>query len=69
MKESMIFPREEKRKYCSKRFWKIHGPAKNFRKPSAIRVYVAKKQMRYFRRINFQKLYLRLIEIVISQHS
>lgn len=45
------------------------GLRKNFRKPSAIRVYVAKKQMRYFRRINFQKLYLRLIEIVISRHS
>ena len=66
MKESMIFPREEKTEIL---FQKIHGPAKNFRKPSAIRVYVAKKQMRYFRRINFQKLYLRLIKIVISRHS
>ena len=71
MKESMIFPKRRKNgNIVPKNYWKNPwAVAKTYRKPSAIRVYVAKKQMRYFRRINFQKLYLRLIEIVISRHS
>ena len=65
MKEKYDFSKEKEKNgnIVPKRFWKDPwGLRKNFRKPSAIRVYVAKKQMRYFRRINFQKLYLRLIE-------
>ena len=54
MKESMIFPREKNGNIVPKDSGRSMGLRKIFRKPSAIRVYVAKKQMRYFRRINFQ---------------
>lgn len=69
MKESMIFPREEKTEILFQKILEDPWACEKLQETFCNSCLCGEETDEVFSPINFQKLYLRIIEIVISRHS